>query len=114
MGDFLHWAPRILSLAFVAFISTFALDVFEGPLEWMMIIGFLVHLMPSFALLVFTVVAWRFPLIGAIVFIGFAGAYVWLLGFDRPWTWYAAISLPSCVVGLLYAAGWRQRKGASM
>lgn len=114
MEHFVYWAPRILSLAFVAFISTFSLDVFEGSFEWMMIAGFLVHLLPSFALLALIIVAWRYPLIGVIAFIGFAVAYVWLVGFDRPWSWYAAISLSSCIVGLLYAADWRQRKNALM
>lgn len=114
MTTFLHWAPRSLSLAFVAFLSIFALDVFTGPFEWMMLVGFAIHLIPSFALLALTAVAWRFPLVGTVAFIGFAVFYVWMVGFDRPWSWYAGISLPSLVVGLLYLADWwRSRKGTS-
>lgn len=111
MQNVIHWSPRILSIAFVAFISIFALDVFTSPFEWMMIVGFLVHLLPSFALLALTAIAWRHPLVGAIAFVGFALGYVLMVGFDRPWSWYAFISLPSLIVGLLYAADWlRTRK----
>lgn len=106
MNNFLHWIPRALSLVFIAFLSLFALDVFTAPFEPLMLVGFLFHLLPPFVLLVLVFVAWRFPLVGAIAFIGFALAYVWLVGFDRPWSWYTAISLPSLIVGLLYLVDW--------
>lgn len=106
MDRFLHYAPRLLSLVFVAFLSVFALDVFEGQFNALMIVGFLIHLLPSFALLALTIIAWRYPVAGAGAFIGFALAYVMLAGFDRPWSWYAAISLPSLLVGVLYLADW--------
>ncbi len=110
----LHWTPRILSLLFVAFLSLFALDVFTRPFEPMMLVGFLVHLLPSFALFALAIVAWRFPLVGAIAFIGFALAYIWLVGFDQPWSWYALISGPSLIIGALYLADWfMHRRGST-
>lgn len=115
MKKAIHWAPRILSLAFVAFLSIFALDVFTGPFEWMMIVGFLVHLLPSFALLALVLLAWRYPLVGAIAFIGFALGYVLLAGLDRPWSWYAFISGPALIVGVLYLTDWlRLRKESTI
>ncbi len=102
----LYWSPRILSLLFVGFLSLFALDVFTGPVSIAMILGFLVHLLPSFALLVLAILAWRYPLVGAVAFIAFAFAYVLLAGFDRPWSWYAAISLPCLIIGTMYLADW--------
>ena len=102
MNRFLYWSPRILSFAFIVFLSLFALDVFTGPFEPMMFVGLAIHLIPSFALTALALVAWRFPLVGAIAFIGFAMAYVGLVGFDRPWSWYAFISGPSLMVGFLY------------
>lgn len=110
MNTFIYWSPRILSLLFVGFLSLFALDVFDGPMTGAMILGFLIHLLPSFALLALTFVAWRYPLVGAIVFIGFAVGYIWLVGFDRSWTWYAAISGPALIVGVLYSLNWMRTR----
>ena len=101
-----HWTPRVLSLLFVGFLSIFALDVFTGPFEPIMIAWFLIHLLPSFALLALTFIAWRHPLVGTFAYIGFAFLYVLLVGLDRPWSWYALISGPSFIIGILYLADW--------
>lgn len=100
------WAPRILALTFVVFLSLFAFDVFEGPFKVMMIVGFLIHLLPSFVLLALTIVAWRFPVAGSIAFIGFALLYILLAGFDKPWSWYALVSGPAIIIGILYFIDW--------
>lgn len=110
MSTFIHWAPRILSLAFVGFLSLFALDVFTSPFEWTMLLGFVIHLLPSFALLAIVLVAWRYPVVGAVAFVGFALGYIWLAGLGRPWSWYAGISGPSLIVGILYLLDWLRRK----
>jgi hypothetical protein len=102
----LHMAPRILSILFIIFLSLFAFDVFEGPFSAIMIVGFLIHLLPSLALLLLTLAAWRFSFIGAIVFIGFALLYPMIAGFDRPWSWYALLSGPTLIIGLLYFIDW--------
>lgn len=114
MDSILHLAPRTLSLAFIAFLSIFALDVFEGSFEMMMLVGFLIHLLPSFVLLALTLVAWRYPLVGVLAFIGFALGYVFLVGPNRPWSWYAVISLPSFVVGILYFVDWWRKRTRSV
>ena len=105
-----YWLPRLLSIGFVLFLSLFALDVFTGPFEPMMVVGFLVHLIPSFVLLAAVLVAWKYDMVGAIIFLGFAMFYVWSAGFDRPWSWYAAISLPSAIVGILFLVSWFQKR----
>lgn len=106
----IHWLPRILSFGYVLFFSLFAFDVFSGPFSWTMILAFAVHLLPSFLLLIAIVVSWKYDLFGFFIFFGFAVGYVFMVGFDRPWSWYAAISGPSAVVGILYLLSWRQRK----
>jgi hypothetical protein len=106
----IHWLPRILSLAFVLFLSVFALDVFSEFSGWNIILPLLIHLIPSFILLALTLVAWKYDLVGAVVFLGFAVLYVFLAGFNRPWSWYADISLPSAIVGGLFILSWYQRR----
>lgn len=110
MTKFLHWAPRLLSLGFVLFVSIFALDVFSEYSGVSVVLPLLMHLVPSFALLAVTLVAWKYEWVGAVSFLGFAVWYVWTAGLDRPWSWYAAIAAPSALVGLLYLADWWQQR----
>lgn len=110
MDAFLTWLSRTLSLLFAAFLGIFALDVFEGAFEPLMIVGFLVHLLPSFFLIAVTFVAWRRPLVGAIGFIGFAFLYIGLVGLGRPWGWYLSISAPALIVGILYSMSWYRKQ----
>ena len=65
----LHWAPRILCILAIAFISLFAFDAFEPGLTiWQQLAAFAMHLLPSFILFMMLVVAWRWELVGGIVF----------------------------------------------
>lgn len=105
----IYWLPRILSIAFVLFLSLFALDVFGEYSGWQAVLGFLIHLLPSFVLLAVILISWKYDLVGAIVFLCFAIFYVFLVGFDRPWSWYVGISCPSAVVGILFFLSWFQK-----
>jgi hypothetical protein len=109
INKFFHWLPRILGIAFVLFISLFALDVFEEYKGLETIIGFLIHLLPSLILLAAVVVAWKYELVGAVVFFIFAVFYIFMVGLNRPFSWYLCISLPSAVVGVLYLKSWKNR-----
>lgn len=66
----LCWIPRVLAILFVVFISLFALDAFgeDGTIGEMMI-GFLIHLIPSLILLGLLIVAWKCKTIGGWLFI---------------------------------------------
>lgn len=102
----LRWLPRFLSLLFAAFIGMFALDVFSGPWAWTALLAFAIHLIPAFLVLTVALAGWRWPLVGALGFFALAGGYVLMAGFDRPWSWYAAISGPALLVALLFFADW--------
>lgn len=108
----LIWAPRLLSLVFVMFLSLFALDVFSEYEGLDMVAPLVIHLVPSMVLLAGVALAWRWDLVGAGLFLGAAVAYVWMVGLDRHWSWYAAISGPCLLVGMLYIASWRQKRRA--
>ncbi len=105
-----YWLPRILSIAFVLFLSVFALDVFGEYSGWQAILGFLVHLLPSFVLLAVVLISWKHDLVGAVAFLGFAAFYVFTVGFDRHWSWYAGISAPAAIVGVLFLFSWFQKR----
>ncbi|MDD5290752.1 MAG: hypothetical protein PHZ04_01420 [Patescibacteria group bacterium] len=106
----IYWLPRILSLCFVVFLSLFALDVFGENTGWQAILGFLIHLIPSFVLLVIAIISWKYDLVGVIAFLGAAAFYVLMVGFGRHWSWYAGISGPAALVGLLFLLSWWQKR----
>ncbi|MBU4353333.1 DUF2070 family protein [Candidatus Parcubacteria bacterium] len=110
INRFIYWTPRILSIAFILFLSLFAFDVFEEYSGWQVILGFLIHLLPSFILLAVILIAWKYDLVGAIAFLGSAVFYVFMVGFDRPWSWYIGISGPAAVVGILFFLSWLQKR----
>ena len=67
----LFWSPRILCILFAAFVSIFALDVFdEGLGFWQTAFALGMHLIPTAMLLAALVIAWRTGWIGAILFVG--------------------------------------------
>jgi hypothetical protein len=70
----IYWLPRILCILAILFISVFALDAFDPELSiWQQIVGFLIHLIPSFILI---------ALHGSLE----KGIYRWhYLYFIRPW-----------------------------
>jgi len=65
----LFWAPRVLSLAVIAFLSLFALDVFGGNLGfWQTALALIMHLIPVFVLIAALILAWRWEWIGAAIY----------------------------------------------
>lgn len=105
-----YWAPRIASLLFIAFLSIFAGDVFEQYDGWEAILPLLIHLLPSLVLLLVVIAAWKYELVGALLFLIAAIGYVWMVGLDRDWSWYAAIDGPALTVSMLFFLGWWQKK----
>ena len=107
----LFWAPRILTILFALFLSVFALDVFaetKGFLETLT--ALVLHLVPTFFVVVLLVFVWRRELIGVIAFAGLAVAYVvvmWGRGF--PWVTYVMISGALLLISVLFLLSWRQR-----
>jgi di/tricarboxylate transporter len=83
----LHWTPRILCIIAILFISLFALDSFSSEHSfWQNLGDFLIHLIPSFVLLVVLIVAWKWEKVGGIILtiIGFAWCiFVFILNYKR-------------------------------
>ena len=113
----LFWTPRALSILFIAFLSLFALDVFDGHLGfWQTALALTMHLIPSFVLIAALVLAWRWEWIGAALY-GTAGLmYVgWVVSLSRPvppairLNWILAIAGPAFVIAGLFLANWLKR-----
>ena len=113
----LFWTPRALSIMFIAFLSLFALDVFDGRLGfWQTALALTMHLIPSFVLIAVLVLAWRWEWIGAALY-GAAGLlYVgWVVSMSRPvppamrLIWILAIAGPAFVIAGLFLANWLKR-----
>jgi len=99
--------PRILGILFILFISIFAFDVFEEEGEILsMVLAFLIHLIPSYILIVTLLFAWRFELLGAIIYFGLSLLYVIITNGKQHWGAYLSISGTSLVLGILFLLDW--------
>jgi hypothetical protein len=84
----------------------FALDVFgEGYSVGETILALLIHLIPTLLVVLALVIAWRWEMIGAIMFIALALFY---MVSSRGGSWI--ISAPLFLVGALFLADWIYRK----
>jgi hypothetical protein len=116
----LYWIPRVLSLAFVAFLMVFSLDVFDGNYGfWGTALALFMHNLPALVLLALALVAWRHEMVGVVVFFA-AGLLYMFLAFVRsgiPWyiaiSWSMIISGPAFAIGALYLVGWSKRNKAA-
>lgn len=112
----LHWTPRLLCIIAILFISLFALDAFGHDKGfWTELGDFIIHLVPSFILLIILVIAWKWELIGGIIFtlIGvimtpviYSHNYAMNQDVGTSLTVIAFITLPFIIVGFLFIASY--------
>ena len=113
----LYWTPRALSIAFIAFLSLFALDVFDEHLGfWQTALALAMHLIPSFVLIAVLVLAWRWEWIGAALYAAAGSLYVfWVVSMSRPvppavrLIWILTIAGPAFAIAGLFLANWLKR-----
>lgn len=106
---FLQWAPRILTILFAIFISFFAFDVFgQGIGFWRTLLALLMHLIPTFLIIIILILSWKGPWVGGISFILLGIAYIiWSSQSGRGASF---IYIVLFVVGILFLASWFLRK----
>lgn len=115
-----YWLPRVLCLLAIAFVSLFALDAFSDELSfWQQIVAFLIHLIPTFILIILLILAWKKEWIGGILFmiIGI-GLSPWLFSHNYQMNHSVimslgiimAITLPFAIVGALFLVSHFKRK----
>lgn len=121
--EILHWTPRILCMLAIMFVSIFALDAFyPDKTIWQQLGAFLMHLIPSFILVIFLIVAWKWELIGGIIFtligIGFS-PIIYLHNFNMNHSvWMSlgiilSITFPFVVIGVLFIASHMAKRKQS-
>ena len=102
----LYWSPRALGILFALFISLFALDVFsEGYGLGEAVIAFLIHLVPTYIVVIALIIAWRWEAVGALLFAAVAALY-WVMSRGETWI----IPAPLLVVALLFLLNWAYGK----
>jgi hypothetical protein len=116
----IHWLPRIICILAILFISMFAADAFEhGNTIWQKLGAFLMHLIPSFILLAFLIIAWKWEFVGGIIFIALGLGFIPYI-FNHNYNMnhsvgltlgiVAAINLPFVLVGILFLSNYRMKK----
>ena len=101
MKKLIYFAPRIAGILAIGFLSLFALDAFGGPSPWhQQLLGFLIHMAPSFLLIALLALAWRFERIGGSLFVVAGLLPVFLL--SNPLWVNLILGGPFILTGLLF------------
>ena len=107
----LFWTPRILCVLFAGFLSIFAADVFgEGYGFWKTILALLIHLIPTWLVLIMLAIAWRWEWMGGILLIGLGAFYLFEFRGRFHRSAYLCISGPLFLVGILFFLSWLSRR----
>lgn len=116
INPLIYWTPRVLSILLLLFLTLFSFDVFgNGYGFWGTLLAFLMHNIPVFVLLILLIVAWKYEIVGAVVFIIAGLLYIATLFFGGNFQWYMALwalqlSGPAFLIGILFLIGWKQKK----
>jgi hypothetical protein len=106
----LFWAPRVLCILFILFVSMFALDVFqEGLGFWQTTVALAMHLIPSFVMVAALAIAWRWEWVGA-VFFAACGIFFAVI-VRSPWWGKAIFVAPCLLTAWLFLMNWRLKTG---
>ena len=113
MEKIVYWTPRVLAIFFTLFIMMFSLDVFDGTSSLTdQLIGFFMHNLPAYGIILVIVLAWKKDIIGMIGFALIAiGLFMMVMGSNQP-SGSAVnpavffISGPALLISLLYGFSW--------
>ena len=111
MDRLLFYAPRVLGILAIGFLSLFALDAFGGDSPWQdQLLGFVIHMGPNFLLMALLALAWRFERIGGSLFV-VAGLLPLFLLSNPLWV-NMILGGPFLLTGVLFwiSALWRAQK----
>lgn len=116
VNSFIFWTPRILSIIFILFLALFSLDVISPEYSTgEILLGLLMHNIPSLVLLVVLLISWRYEIVGGVVFVLAGLVYiVFTLNAELPWhtalIWSMTIAGPAFLIGGLFLANWFIKK----
>ena len=105
------WIPRSIAILFAAFISVFAFDAFgEKHSSLAEMAGFLIHLVPALVVVVSLIIAWRFRLVGGLLFVivGIASA-LFFKTYSSIGT-FCMLSVPLFLIGAMFVASYSLKR----
>lgn len=106
MKRLLYWSPRVLSIGLAAFLSLFALDVFNEPQGfWLTGLALMIHLAPALLVVAMLIAAWRWEWVGALLFALLAAVYTRDVLPKHP-DWAAIVSAPLLLIAALFLTDW--------
>ena len=121
----LHWAPRVLTILAILFVSMFSLDAFQAGIPFkQQILDWLMHMIPSFLLIIVLLIAWKWENIGGIIFLSLGLAFTpylfWGNYSHNHSIWLSlliilTVTFPFILVGVLFMLSYHtKRKAAEM
>jgi len=102
-----RWSGRTLGILFAIFLGLFASDS-QG------VIGFLIHLIPSFLIIASVALAWKWPALGAAAFMIMAVAATAFFHTYRDGATLLLITGPYALVGALFFLQSRQARASDV
>ena len=110
MKQILFWSPRILSIFFALFTSIFAFDVLDGNSTFTeTLFALTMHLIPTMAIVLVLIIAWKWEWVGGVVFLVFAVLYIIFTWGMFPLLVYILISGPMALISNLFFLNWIYR-----
>jgi hypothetical protein len=111
---FVTWLARGLSFFFAIFISLFASDTFYEKLEfWDKALELLLHLTPTFLVLLVLLVSWYQELTGSIIYSLLSMMYIIIFWGRFNLIIYLIISGVLFLNGVLFYISWRQNRNST-
>ena len=103
-----RWAPRILAGLLGLFLSLLTFDVwFEGYPFPQALLGWLVHMVPTFCVIAAIAVAWRRPALGTVAFALVAVLLFRLSDARESLVGFLLLVFPPLLIAILYGLSWR-------
>ena len=99
----LKWTPRILVIMLIALFLLMSFDVFvEGYAWYDVIIGFIMHNVPTLLIAAVLFVAWNKPRLGGMLFLLLFVATVFFFNIKEHPEAFFASSLPLFIIAMLF------------
>ncbi len=104
--------PRLISILAIGFVSIFSLDAFNHGTASEQLFDFMMHLIPTFVLIIILAIAWKWELIGGIIYV-LLGIFISPLIYTDSYLTIALITFPFFFAGLLFILSHFLRKNTS-
>jgi len=104
----LSWVLRILLILMILLFAMFSADVFEEEGFWNIVVGLLMHNIPTFIMMIILIVAWKRENIGGILLIiGVVGFAIFLIGRMDTFMWGTVFMLGiPFLIGVMFVVNY--------